>query len=436
VSGLERAGERRRMSERKNEQRETGRHAIALVNASQLVTMDGHGPGEGVLGIVENGGLLAVDGVVTAVGSSEDIRRALPDDCEIVDARGRLVTPGLVDPHTHVVFAGSRELEFEMRLQGRSYSEIARAGGGIRSSVRALRETPTEVLKIAARRRLRRLMSYGVTTVEVKSGYGLSTEHELRMLEVIEELRREGPMDVVATFLGAHEVPDEYQSDRDAYIDIVTREMIPEVARRGLAKYCDVFCETGVFDVAESRRILEAGLEAGMGAKLHADELSPLGGAELAAELGAVSADHLTRVSERGMRAMADAGVVPVLLPGTSFFLRSEYAPARRMLEIGLPVSLATDLNPGSCTADSLPLIMTIACLNMGMMPWEALSAVTVNAAAAIGLGDRVGRLKPGYQADFVVFEASRYQYVVYHFGSPDASEVYKRGKRVYESER
>jgi imidazolonepropionase len=229
-------------------------------------------------------------------------------------------------------------------------------------------------------------------------------------------------------------VPDEYLSDRGGYVDLVIKEMIPEVERSGLARFCDVFCEEGVFDLEQSKRVLEAGKKAGMAPKIHADELSPLGGAELAAEVGAVSADHLTKASERGMNAMKERGVVPVLLPGTSFFLRSEYAPARRMLELGLPVALATDMNPGSCTTESLPLIMTIACLNMGMLPFEALRAVTVNAAVAVGLDKVIGKLKAGYQADLALFDASRYEYIVYHFGASDVSQIIKKGQQVYEA--
>jgi len=296
-----------------------------------------------------------------------------------------------------------------------------------------LRKSSAEDLKRAARKRLRRMMSYGVTTIEVKSGYGLSTADELRTLEVIEELAEEGPVEIVPTFLGAHEVPDEYLSDRKGYVELVVKEMIPEVARRGLARFCDVFCEEGVFDLDESRRVLRAGVNAGLAPKIHADELSGIGGAELAAEVGAVSADHLTKASEAGMRAMKERGVVPVLLPGTSFFLRSEYAPARKMLDLGLPVALATDMNPGSCTTESLPLIMTIACLNMGMLPFETLRAVTVNAARAVGMEGAIGRLKSGYQADLAVFDARRYQYLVYHFGAPDISSVIKKGRKVYE---
>jgi imidazolonepropionase len=408
--------------------------SLAVLNASQLVTLDGPGDGEESLGIIENGGILLDGERIAEVGGSSAVESALPEDCAVIDARGKVVTPGFIDPHTHVVFAGSRELEFELRLKGMSYSEIARRGGGIKSSVRTLRKTSTDELKRAGARRLRRMMSYGVTTAEVKSGYGLSTADEIRTLEVIRGLAEEGPVEIVPTFLGAHEVPDEYLSDREGYVNLVIEEMIPEVARRGLARFCDVFCEEGVFDVDQSRRVLEAGVEAGMRPKIHADELSPLGGAELAAEVGAVSADHLTKASERGLKAMKERGVVPVLLPGTSFFLRSEYAPARRMLGLGLPVALATDMNPGSCTTESLPLTMTIACLNMGMLPFEALRAVTVNAARAVGLEDKIGRLKAGYQADLAVFEAPRYEFLMYHFGASDAARIIKKGREVYEA--
>jgi imidazolonepropionase len=406
---------------------------LAIVNCSQVVTMDGPGTGEESLGIIENGGVLVGDGAVSAVGPSAELMGIVPEGCTVIDAAGGVLTPGLIDPHTHVVFAGSRELEFEMRLKGATYAEIGRAGGGIRSSVRALRKASTEELVDGGRRRLRNLLSYGVTTVEAKSGYGLSTADEIRTLEAIAGLADEGPVEIIPTFLGAHEIPDEYQSRREAYIEMVISEMIPEVAGRGLAKFCDVFCEEHVFGLEESRAILEAGAAAGMRPKLHADELTPLGGAELAAEVKAVSADHLTMTSERGMTAIMEAGVVPVLLPGTSFFLASKYADARAMLDMGLPVALATDINPGSCTTDSLPLIMTIACLNMKMLPFEALRAVTVNAAKAIGMDGERGVIAPGSQADVALFDAEHYQYIIYHFGSSDVRMVLKRGRVVYE---
>lgn len=406
---------------------------LALLNASQLVTMAGPGAGEQGLGVIEGGGVLIADGVIAEVGPSGELEARISPGWKVFDASGCVITPGLVDPHTHVVFAGSRELEFEARLKGASYEEIARSGGGIRSSVRALREASTDELKAAGRRRLRALISYGVTTAEAKSGYGLSTADELRTLEVIRDLGEEGPVELVPTFLGAHEVPDEYRSDREGYVNLVIDEMIPEVSRRGLAKFCDVFCEDHVFDVDQSGRILRAGAEYGMRPKVHADELTDIGGAGLAAEVGAVSADHLTKASDRGLAAMLEAGVVPVLLPGTSFFLRSDYAPARKMLDMGLPVALATDMNPGSCTTDSLPLVMTIACLNMGMSPFEAMRAVTINAAAAIGMEDKLGTIEVGRQADLAVFRAERYQYLAYHFGSSDVRAVFKKGVKVYD---
>ncbi len=411
----------------------TSSGSLALLNASQLVTMAGRGVGEQGLGVIEGGGVLIADGMIAEVGPSGELEARISPGWEVFDASGCAVTPGLVDPHTHVVFAGSRELEFEARLKGASYEEIARSGGGIRSSVRALRGASTDELKEAGRRRLRALLSYGVTTAEVKSGYGLSTEDEIRTLEVIRDLGEEGPVEIVPTFLGAHEVPDEYRSDREGYVNLVIDEMIPEVSRTGLAKFCDVFCEDHVFDVGQSRRILRAGAKHGMRPKIHADELTDIGGAQLAAEVGAVSADHLTKASERGLAAMLEAGVIPVLLPGTSFFLRSDYAPARKMLDMGLRVALATDMNPGSCTTDSLPLVMTIACLNMGMSPFEAMRAVTVNAAAAIGMEDKLGTIEVGRQADLAVFRAERYQYLAYHFGSSDVRAVFKKGVKVYD---
>ena len=383
---------------------------------------------------VRDGAVAARAGRVLAVGREADVMARISEGREttVLDARRRLVTPGLVDAHTHAVFAATREDEFAMRVAGASYEEIAEAGGGIRSSVRRLRQTDGSKLIERGRVTLDRMLEHGTTTVEVKSGYGLSLESELKMLRAITVLSREHPMDVVPTFLGAHEFPDEWREDRDGYVDHVVDEMLPSVAEEGLADFCDVFCEQGVFTVEQSRRILLAAGTHGMRAKLHADELHPFGGAELAAELGAVSADHLVCASDEGIRAMAEAGVVAVLLPGTTLSLgKRDFAPARKMIESGVPVALATDCNPGSSMTESMQIVIALASMMMSMSPEEALTAATVNAAAASGMSGEVGSLAPGRQCDLVVWDVDSYRAIPYHYGVNLVGSVVKRGRLV-----
>jgi imidazolonepropionase len=356
----------------------------------------------------------------------------LPAGVEVIDATGKVVTPGLVDSHTHLIFAGTRENEFEQRLQGKTYQEIAAQGGGINATVRRVRQASKEELKALARPRLERLMRFGVTTVEVKSGYGLSLADEIKCLEAIAELNAEGPWELVPTFLGAHAVPAEFRDDRAGYIDLLVDEMLPEVARRRLAKFCDVFCETGVFSLAESERILGKARDLGLKLKVHADELTPLGGAELAARLGAVSADHLLCISDAGIEALAASGTVATLLPGTAFFLGMPYAPARKLLERGVAVALASDCNPGTCPTENLPLVGAMACTGMKMLPAEVLTALTRHAAAALGRADTLGTLAVGKQADLVIWEVPDYRQLFYHFGVNHAWRVIKRGQVVY----
>jgi imidazolonepropionase len=308
------------------------------------------------LHVIEDGAILTRSQKIEWVGPAVALPKLLPDT-HIIDAAGKTVLPGLEDSHTHLIFAGSRADEFELRLGGATYQEIAAKGGGINSTVRCVRAASKEQLKEMARRRLDQMLAMGVTTVEVKSGYGLSFEDEVKCLEVIEELRREHPCELVPTFLGAHEVPPEYRNDRDGYIRLLIERMIPEVVERRLAEFCDVFCEHGVFSIAESERILHAAAERGLKLKLHADEFTALGGAELAARVGATSADHLLNVTDAGAEAMLAAGTIATLLPGTAFFLGVRYAPARKLIDHGLPVALATDCNPGSCMTENLPLI-------------------------------------------------------------------------------
>ncbi len=375
---------------------------------------------------------VAIDrGIIAAVGQQEKVLRDYAAKRKM-DVRGRLVTPGFVDPHTHMVFAGSRENEFEMRCRGASYKEIALAGGGILSTVLATREASEDELFEQSLPRLQCCLGFGTTTVEIKSGYGLETETELKMLRVIDRLRKETPLDIVSTFLGAHEVPDEFRTDREGYVRLLVEEMIPAVAKSGLAEFADIFTEQHVFDIDQSRRILEAAREAGFKLKLHADEIVSLGGAELAAEMDAASADHLGAISRKGIRTLAKGDTVAVLLPGTTFFINLDnYAPADKLKEAGVPIALSTDCNPGSSMTESMQIIQTLACLYLDMTPAEALTASTLNAACAIDRADRVGTLEPGKQADLVVWDCDDYRAIAYHYGVNLARTVIKKGKVV-----
>jgi imidazolonepropionase len=382
--------------------------------------------------IVTGGALIIREGIIDWVGPTAEMPEIDTEGATWIDAGGKVVLPGFVDSHTHLIFAGSRVEEFEQRLQGMSYQEISARGGGILSTVHRVRQASKEELKDLARPRLRRLLNLGVTTIEVKSGYGLTPADEIKCLEAIAELNAEGPWELVPTFLGAHVVPPEYRHDREGYIRSICDDMLPEIARQGLADFCDVFCETGVFSIAESRRILTRARDLGLRLKLHADELSPLGGAELAAEVGAVSADHLLCIREKGIDALAASGTVASLLPGTAFFLGVDYAPARKLIERGVSVALATDCNPGTCMTENLPLIGTMACTQMGMLPGEVVTALTLNAAAALGRSERIGSLKPGKQGDVIVCDVSDYREIFYHFGTNHVECVLKRGRVVY----
>ena len=384
--------------------------------------------------VLSDAAVACVDGRIAAVGSTADVTKRYPEReaAEILDARGRLVAPGFVDAHTHLPFAGSREAEFDLRARGATYEAVAAAGGGIRSSVRALRAIGEEDLTARVRTRLRRLLAHGITTVEAKSGYGLSLEAELKQLRALRAADDGGGPEVIATFLGAHEVPDEHRADREEYVWLLIDEMIPSVANERLARYCDVFCDRGVFTVEESRRILLGGRAHGLLPKLHADELADVGAAALAAEVGAVSADHLLHASDAGLLAMRERGTIAVLLPGTAFTLDLPYARARWMIEQGLPVALATDFNPGSTMSSSMSLAMTLAVTQMKMTPAEAWMAATSNAAAAVGEGERLGRLAEGFQADLCLFDTDDFRHVPYHYGVEHVHVVVKRGRLAY----
>lgn len=386
------------------------------------------------LGIITHGGLVIEEGRFTFVGPDDEAQRYVQErakekkDVKVIDASGRVVTPGLIDPHTHLVFAGSREYEMEMRLKGASYIEILQQGGGILRTAEQTRAASEEELTKQAKERLDRFLLHGVTTVEAKSGYGLTVADEMKQLRAARMLNRNHPIDIVSTFMGAHCVPKEYKHDPEAYVRLVTDVMIPLAAKEGLAEFCDVFCEQGVFTLEQSERILRTGQQAGLRAKIHADEIEPFGGAELAAKVGAVTADHLLKASDTGIRKLAEAGVIAVLLPGTAFFLMAEPAKARRMIEAGVPVALSTDRNPGSSPTESLQLIMNLACLTMRMTPAEVLTAVTINAAHAVGRADRIGSIEIGKQADLVLFNAPNYIYLQYHYGINLVDTVIKNG--------
>jgi imidazolonepropionase len=407
---------------------------LLLEHIRQLVTVRANGArfktGETMsdLGIVEDASVLIEGKTIAWVGRADEFDRTLDKNATVVNAAEYVALPGFVDAHTHLVFAGSRDDEFALRAAGKSYQEIAEQGGGIMSTVRATRAATKKELKKLASRRLDAMLQHGTTTVEIKSGYGLDADSEIKMLEAIHELADEHFMTVVPTFLGAHAIPPEHKSDPTRYIDLVCEKMLPYIARRRLARFCDVFCEQGYFSVDDSRRILQQARSLGFELKLHADELTPSSGAELAAELGAVSADHLEHIGEETIPKLREAGVVALLLPGVSFFLNHRYAPARKLIEAGVPVALATDFNPGSGMSFSMPLMMTIACTQMKMTPEEAITACTLNAAAALRLEDRVGSIEAGKEADVILYRIPNYRYVAYHFGMNHIAMVVKGG--------
>ncbi len=383
-------------------------------------------------GLREGGWAVLVEDGIIREADRPDALRARHDAAPFVDLGDSLVVPGFVDPHTHPVFTGTREDEFELRNGGKTYEEIAKAGGGIRNSARRLRSSSEDELTNDLLARLDGFLELGTTTIEAKSGYGLSTESELASLRAIRRANAEHPLDLVPTFLGAHEIPDEYREDREGYIRLLTNEMLPLVAKENLAEACDVFCEDHVFSVDESRRILLRARELGLELKLHADEIKPIGGAELAAEVGALSADHLVAISEEGIRRMREAKVVPVLLPATSLYLNlGKDAPGKRMLNEGLACALATDFNPGSSPTRSLPLVMTLGCIKYGMTAAQALGAATWNAACAIGREGQVGALAPGCLADLVVLDLPNLRSLPYRFGENFVRTVVKRGEIV-----
>ena len=408
--------------------------SLAVVNIGQLVTMAGParprvGPELSELGLISNAILLVEDGRIAAAGPHAELKERIPQGAEIVDAQGCCVTPGFVDAHTHLVFAGDRAAEFEQRIAGASYQQIAAGGGGILSTVRATRAACEDDLLSEARRHREWMLRSGTTTAEAKSGYGLDRTTELRMLRVMARLNAEGPMRIVPTLLAAHTVPPEFKGCRDEYVRWIAEKLIPEVAAEKLAIYCDVFCDEHAFTVDETRAVLTAARENGFGLRVHADQFSSGTGAALAAELGAASADHLESASEETLVQLCAAKVQPVLLPGSVFALgRTNYPPARKMIDLGLPVVLATDFNPGSSPIASMPLILSLACLQMAMSPAEALAAATVNAAWSLGLGNCIGSLEAGKEADLLIHEFADYRELAYFIAAPFRPRVFVGG--------
>jgi imidazolonepropionase len=412
--------------------------SIAIINCAQIVTLGGpKRPRVGVelreLGVITDSAVLIGDGLIKLVGSQREVESSLDKDTEVIDAGGRVLMPGFVDAHAHPVFAGTRVNEFEERAAGATYQEIAARGGGIQSTVNRTRDATLEELVTTGRRYAQWFIRTGTTTVEAKSGYGLSLDDELKILRAIKQLDSETNLRYVPTFLGAHSVPPEYQTRRDDYVKLLIDEMLPRISDEKLAEFCDVFCEERVFSTDESWKILSAARCHGLGLRMHADQLSLSGGAKLAAELGTITADHLERTDEEGIRALAAAAVQPVLLPGSVYALGSSHYPAARsMIEAGLAVVLATDFNPGSSPTPSMPMILSLACTHMKMSPQEAITACTINAAYSLNRGDKIGSLEEGKLADVVIHDTDDYRDLCYFFGLESAWQVYTSGELAF----
>jgi imidazolonepropionase len=408
--------------------------SLAVLHASQLITLRGPrrprvGTELSVLGIIHNGGMLVRDGEIERVGPSDEMEKNV-GDADVVDAGGHVVMPGFVDAHTHLVFAGNRLDDFERRARGETYEQIAKAGGGIRSTVEKTRAASELELLTQAKKHANWLLSCGTTTVEAKSGYGLTVEDELKILRVMRQLKEEVPLEIVPTFLGAHAVPRELSPDE--YLDVVITEMLPRVTAEKLAEFCDVFCERGYFNIDQSRKILSTAKKLGLRLRGHVDQLTNSGGAKLMAEMGATTADHLEQTDEQGIAALKKANVQPVLLPGSVYALgSSRYPRSREMIEAGLAIVLATDFNPGSSPTPSMPMVLSLACTQMKMSPAEAITASTVNAAHSVNQGDRIGSLEPRKLANFVIFDCEDYRELAYWFGIPQTHSIYVRGDCV-----
>ena len=407
---------------------------LIIKNIKQLVTVRSNGmpvkSGKDMrdLGIIERATVLIQNGLFAWIGSSAEFDQTVDEHIDILDASELVGLPGFVDSHTHLLFAGTREDEFAVRLEGKSYQEIAEAGGGILSTVQATRTATKKELKRIARHHVDTMLTEGTTTVEIKSGYGLNEKDEIKMLDAINDLAEECLMDIVPTFLGAHAVPPEFKNNSDAYVDLICTRMLPYIAQRKLAKFCDVFCEQGYFSVEQCRRIFATAKPLGIRNKIHADQLTQIGASKLAAEVSAVSADHLEQIGDAGIAALKQSGTIATVLPGVSFFLEDKYPPARKIIDAGVPLAIASDFNPGSCMSYSMPMMMTIACTHMSMTPEEALTASTLNGAAALGLSEKLGSIEVGKQADIVLYDIPGYRYLAYHFGTNHVAKVIKHG--------
>lgn len=404
---------------------------VLIQNIGMLATPKGtsarRGEEQGKIETLRDAWVLVEDGVIAEVG----VGAKQVEGAEIIDAEGNLVTPGLVDAHTHLIFGGWRQNELGLKLHGASYLEIQNAGGGIQSTTNATRTATEQELADKAEKALDEMLRFGTTTCEAKSGYGLATEHELKELRVIRDLDARHPIDLVPTFMGAHLVPAEYKQDREAYVRLVCEEMMPKVKEQGIARFCDVFCEADTFTVDEARRVLEAGLKYGLRPKIHADEIEAIGGSQLAGEIGAISAEHLIVCPPEGIESMAKGGVIACLLPATSFNLGAVFAPARDMVKAGVPVAMATDFNPGSCPCLNMQFVINLGCLKYRLTPEEVLTAVTLNGAAAIDLADKVGSVEPGKLGDLVIWDAPDLDYICYRVGSNLVRTVVKKGEIV-----
>ena len=407
---------------------------LLIKNIKQLVTVSSSGkrvkPGKEMrdLGIIENATVFIENGVFSWIGPAAEFSKPVDEHIDIIDATDLVALPGFVDSHTHLLFAGSRELEFAMRVEGKTYQEIAEAGGGILNTVQATRAATKKDLKKTARHHLEAMLKQGTTTVEIKSGYCLEEHGEIKLLETINDLAEESYVGVIPTFLGAHTVPPEFKSNPDAYVDIICERLLPYIAKKNLAKFCDAFCEPGYFSLEQSKKIFSTAQSLGLGIKIHADQLSQSGASTLAAQMNAISADHLEQINEAGIAALKQAGTIATVLPGVSFFLHYGYPPARAIIDAGVPLAIASNFNPGSCVSYCMPLMMTIACTQMGLTPEEAITAATLHGAAALGLSNKLGSIELGKQADIILYHIPNYRYLVYHFGENHVAKVIKQG--------
>ncbi len=413
---------------------------IIIKNSAQLVTCSGFKAKQGRemsdLHVIDDGAVVIENGVITAVGiTGEVLKKFNETEFKTIDATGKAVLPGFIDSHTHFIFGGYRAEEFSWRLGGEDYMEIMKRGGGISATVNATRAASKEDLLESGRKRLDSMLSFGVTTVEGKSGYGLDEETEIEQLETMRALDSLHHVDIVRTFLGAHAVPEDFKGREDKFIDYLSDDIMPKVANLNLAEFCDVFCEKGVFSVEQSKKLLLKAKELGFKLKIHADEIFPLGGTELAAELRAVSADHLLHASDKGITDLASEGIIATLLPGTAFSLKQSYARGRYMIDQGCAVALATDFNPGSCFTESIPLIFVLATLYMNITIEEAVTALTINGAAALDRADRIGSIDVGKGGDVIILEFPSYKYIPYHIGVSCVEKVIKNGNLVLDKE-